>query len=64
MKDPQTQSRLVNTKKAAEYLSLEIGTLENWRYQHKGPRFIHVGRLVRYDLSDLDAFVEGLKEAS
>lgn len=49
---------LRDTKSAAERLSLKPGTLEVWRVQGKGPRYIKIGRLVRYDDDDLQAFEE------
>ena len=56
--------RLLNTPEAAEYLGMEPGTLENWRYQHKGPPVTPLGRLVRYDIKDLDAWIEAQKPAA
>lgn len=57
-------ARLHDTESAASYLGFESGTLENWRYQGRGPRFIHIGRSVRYDQADLDAWVDAMKVAS
>ena len=56
--------RLLRTEEAAEYLALEPGTLENWRYKAMGPPCIHLGKAVRYDLKDLDAWVEAQKGAA
>lgn len=56
--------RLVDTKAAAAYLALEPGTLENWRYLQKGPRVTRPGgRAVRYDVRDLDAWIDSQKAA-
>lgn len=50
---------LVTTPVAAEYLgNLKPNTLEIWRIQGTGPRFIKCGRLVRYAVADLDAYLE------
>jgi excisionase family DNA binding protein len=35
-----------------------VGTLANWRYQGRGPRFVKVGRHVRYRRSDVEAWLE------
>jgi excisionase family DNA binding protein len=49
---------LFDTRKAAEYLGVEPGTLEVWRCtkRHRIP-FIKVGRLVRYRKEALDGFL-------
>lgn len=46
------------TKQAADYLQVKGTTLEQWRWNGKGPRFIKMGRSVRYRKTDLDAFIE------
>ena len=33
-------------------------TLNQWRSQRRGPAFVKVGRLVRYRLADLDAWLQ------
>ena len=53
------QKELVTTDEAAKYLgNLKANTLEGWRVRGYGPRYVKVGRLVRYSLSDLDAYIE------
>lgn len=52
------QSQLVATPAAAEYLgNLKPNTLEIWRTQGTGPAYKKIGRLVRYSLEDLDAYI-------
>jgi hypothetical protein len=46
----------VPTSMAAEILGLKPGTLEVWRSLGRGPRFKKIGRLVFYDVIDLEAF--------
>lgn len=59
MADP-TPSPWLDTEAAAAYLRASPNTLSQWRSQGRGPRY-HVagGRLVRYHVDDLDAFVRG-----
>ena len=38
-------------------LALPERTLDQWRYVGKGPRFVRVGRHVRYRDEDIDAWV-------
>lgn len=47
----------LNTDMAAAYLSVSAGTLRNWRTTGCGPRYRTVGRIVRYHVDDLDAFL-------
>lgn len=46
------------TSEAAKYLSIQPSTLEQWRWNGKGPLFIKIGRSCRYRLTDLDAFLD------
>lgn len=56
--------RLLDTTTAAAYLGFEPGTLENWRYKKKGPRCVRMGKSVRYDLRDLDQWIDDQKKIS
>jgi hypothetical protein len=49
---------LLTTRQAAIYLSLEPQTLEVWRGRGRGPSFVKIGSLVRYERQELQAFVE------
>ena len=49
---------LVDERAAAKWLGdLAPRTLANWRSQGRGPRFIRVGRLIRYDIGDLEVYL-------
>lgn len=50
--------QLVETALAAELLGIELRTLENWRSQGRGPRYIKVGSRVRYRVADLIDYIE------
>ena len=56
--DDKNWDQLVSRKEAAKLLGVEVGTLEVWastcRYDLP---FVKVGRLVKYRMSDLRAFV-------
>lgn len=47
----------LTTPQAAAYLSLSPNTLNRWRWTGDGPRFVKLGRSVRYRLNDLDAWM-------
>jgi excisionase family DNA binding protein len=51
-------SFLLNTAEAAKYLHLAVPTLEKLRVYGGGPRFVRLGRAVRYRPADLDAWLE------
>lgn len=58
---------LLTTEEAARFLSLERGTLLNWRWAgNKGPRWRKLGqRSVRYLRQDLEAFIaDGARAAA
>ncbi|MHB1799618.1 MAG: helix-turn-helix transcriptional regulator [Vulcanimicrobiaceae bacterium] len=44
-------------------LGASVQTMRNWRWRGKGPRFLKIGaRMVRYQRSDLLAFIEGAQD--
>lgn len=52
-------ARIVLTnKEAARKLGISHRTLEDWRLTNRGPRFVKLGRLVRYRLPDLLDFMD------
>lgn len=46
----------MDTKEAAQFLCLSVSALRKWRMINFGPRGIKFGRVVRYRLSDLEAW--------
>jgi hypothetical protein len=46
----------LTTAQAAMVLGLAPGTLHNMRCTGGGPKFYKIGRVVRYDLRDLEAW--------
>ncbi len=55
--------RLLTREEAANFLGVSKGTLEIWACTKRYPLpFVKIGRLAKYRISDLNAFVEsGLK---
>lgn len=45
---------LATPEEVAQYLQKPVRTLEQWRYRGKGPRFVKVGRDVRYRWDDVE----------
>ena len=54
------QKEYYDTREAAIYFggAIKPNTLEIWRIQGRGPRFIKFGRAVRYRKADLDKWIE------
>lgn len=49
--------QLLNNDEAADMMGISRRTLPVWRVQGKGPQFIKIGKLVRYERSELDAWI-------
>ncbi len=50
-------TRALTEREVAELLGLSVATLRAWRHRGKGPRFLRLGRSVRYLPADVDDFV-------
>lgn len=49
-------NRKVNDIEAARLMGLAAQTLRNWRHLRRGPKYLKMGRVVRYDLLDIYEF--------
>jgi hypothetical protein len=54
--EPLTEP-LEDEHKAAEFLDHGVQTLRNWRSKGCGPRYVKIGRSVRYRPEDLRKFI-------
>lgn len=51
-------NKLLTPKEAAEILGVSTGTLDVWRCTGRyNLRYVRVGKLIRYNLSDLQEFI-------
>ncbi len=50
--------QLLTEHEAANTLQCTRAALRRWRRERRGPRFVKLGRLIRYRQSDLEAFVD------
>ncbi len=50
---------MLDDVQAARMLGLSPQTLRNWRTQRKGPRYIKLGRAIRYRPEDLENYIKG-----
>jgi predicted DNA-binding transcriptional regulator AlpA len=52
-----TMSDLIDEPALAARLGVSRSTLQSWRYAGRGPRYIKLGRIVRYRNADVDAYL-------
>ncbi len=55
-------SPFLTSKQAAFYLGFSDRTLEDMRSRGAGPRFVRLGRQVRYHIRDLNAYARPCRE--
>jgi len=55
---------LLREAEAARRLGTSVRTLQKWRCNGKGPRFVRLSRVVRYDPTDLDTFIAAGRRSS
>jgi len=53
----EIQNELFRSALAAKYLTLSKQTLDWWRCQGRGPKYLKVGRAVCYRRTDLDEWL-------
>lgn len=52
------RSNNLTTQQAAKLMNISARTLEDWRYRGGGPVFRKMGRAVRYQLADIESFLD------
>lgn len=55
--------QLMTEDETARALKCTKAALRRWRRERRGPRYVKLGRLVRYRESDLEVFIEQNTEA-
>ncbi len=50
-------TRALTEREVSDLLGLSVATLRAWRHRGQGPRFLRLGRAVRYLPADLEHFV-------
>ncbi len=48
---------LLTPEEVAEWLHVPVATLRYWRHARKGPRSFRIGGLLRYKLTDVEAWI-------
>ncbi|GAB3769848.1 excisionase family DNA binding protein [Nocardioides ginsengisegetis] len=53
---------LISLEELSDYLHVPVKTLYDWRTAGRGPRAVHVGRQLRFFLSDVHAWLAQQRE--
>ena len=53
---------MLSQTEVAKIFKVSVKTLEYWRCRGEGPRYIKIGKLVRYQLADLKEYMRGSVE--
>jgi len=56
--EQQKQLATLTEGEVSRIFKCTSAALRRMRREKRGPRFIHVGRLVRYPLADIEAFLQ------
>ncbi len=51
-------ARLLSPKQVADLTGISVATLAQWRYRGRGIPFLRIERLVRYDLADVESYLQ------
>jgi len=57
----KAREQLLTIREAAHYLAVSVSTLYGWVWQRRIP-FVKIGRALRFDPQDLQAFVDANKQ--
>ncbi len=52
---------LLSAEQVAELTGLALDTLAQWRSRRRGIPYLKIGRAVRYDLNDVQAYLRGCR---
>jgi hypothetical protein len=55
---------LMDSVQLADFLTNKPNTVEGWRIKGIGPKYIKIGRLVRYRLADVEEWIESQARTS
>ena len=56
--------QLAEPQQVADYLQVPVKTLAQWRYIGTGPRFVRIGRFVRYRWADVEKWLVAQSRSS
>ena len=54
----EMDNQLLTPERVSELLGVPVATLAQWRYRKQVLPYLHLGRLVRYDPTDVEAYLQ------
>jgi predicted DNA-binding transcriptional regulator AlpA len=54
--------KFLSAKEVSELTGISHYTLANWRVQGRGPEYLLVGRMVRYDVANVEAWLRQFRK--
>lgn len=48
---------IISPPQLCAHIGVQLQTLSNWRMLGRGPKYIRVGRLIRYRMKDVEAWL-------
>lgn len=61
MSNENKAKRFINEKELSIITGIALPTLRRWRHERKGPSYIKISRMVRYDYEISMKFMDGHK---
>ena len=58
------EARLLNVKQLSSYLSTPVSTIYTMVSRGRIPGVVRLGRALRFDRTEIDRWVEGLRDAA
>jgi predicted DNA-binding transcriptional regulator AlpA len=50
-------NEMLNERQVADYLNMSVASVRKWRLFRKGPKFVKLGRAIRYRRIDVEAWL-------
>jgi hypothetical protein len=54
-----TPETLLTETDLSKHLRVSVACVRRWRLEHRGPRFLKIGSLVRYKPQDIEEWING-----
>jgi predicted DNA-binding transcriptional regulator AlpA len=62
--DDRPKAIVFSESETARRLDVSVSGLRKWRREGTGPQFIRIGRLIRYSIEDIQAWLMALKRGT
>jgi len=55
-------TEMMSERQVAEYMNMSLSSLRKWRLFRKGPKFVKLGRAIRYRRTDVETWLSSCRE--